>query len=142
MEFRGIQSFLRELRDMEARIEQFPDQATERLRTVVHQGLMLLATYAADYPPKPPNSTYRRTGTLGRGWTAATPQITVSGHVLGGRITNAIPYGPEVQGPGQQLPVHRGRWETTDEIVSGHVAEVHSLLVTEGYELVEGLANA
>jgi hypothetical protein len=141
METQGIEEFVQELEEFQARIDQFPDQATDRLETVLRQGLMLLAAYAADYPPKPADSSYRRTGTLGRGWTAATPQVTVSGHVLGARITNAIPYGPEVQGPGQQLPVHRGRWEPTDEIMSNHVGEVHSLLVTEGYELVEGLAN-
>ena len=45
------------------------------------------------YPPQPPNSTYKRTGTLGRGW------------VMEGRrggmqvvIGNATPYAPKVQG--------------------------------------------
>jgi hypothetical protein len=108
----------------------------------VTQALMLLATYAADYPPQPPNSSYRRTGTLGRLWTAATPTVTVRGHVLDARIENATPYGPQVQDPDAQRPVHRGRWQTTEDVVAQHMDEVEHLTAQAGVEIVERIAGA
>lgn len=159
LEVSGLEEFLRGLEEMQAAIEAFPEFATERMETVIRRSLMLLATYAAEYPPPPPPGLWAATtsqdqkaaffakgwngrgGTLGRGWTSAIPQVTISGHVLGARITNAIPYGPYVQGPGQQLPVHRGRWETSEDVVRKHVGEISGLLAAAGYELVEDLAQ-
>ena len=80
-------------------------------------------------------------GTLGRLWTAATPQVTVGGHVLDARISNATPYGPYVQDPERQAAQHRGRWKTTDEIVREHVGEVGPLLAQAGYRIVERVAE-
>ena len=114
--------------------------AMERVGETVHQALLLLATYAADYPPQPADSDYRRTGTLGRLWTTATPHMTMSGHVLDARIGNATPYGPWVQDPERQGRVHRGRWQTTDEVVQSHLGEVDALLAGAGLDIVERVA--
>jgi len=140
--FSNLEEFQRELERLRGAIEHEADNALGSMRDTVHQALMLLATHAADYPPPPPGSTYRRTRTLGRLWTQSQPQITVSGHILDARIENATPYGPYVQDPDKQAAVHRGRWQTTDEVTGEHVDEIAPLLASAGLEIVERIANA
>jgi len=138
---KNLAAFMRELRALQEALRREADgAAVETLQATVHQALLLLATYAAEYPPQPAGSDYRRTGTLGRLWTTATPHVTISGHVLDARIGNATPYGPRVQGSADQAPVHRGRWLTTDEVVEAHVDEIDALLAHAGLEIVERVA--
>lgn len=62
------------------------------------------------YPPPPPGSTYRRTGTLGRRW-------TVEGGQMRWVIGNNTGYGPLVQDEAQQRPVHaRTGWPTAQAV--------------------------
>lgn len=67
----------------------------------------------ARYPGRP--SSYRRTGTLGRGWTSAQPQWSGSGPAFVGKLGNATPYGPFVQGP-KQASMHAGIWPKAESI--------------------------
>ena len=138
----GVEAFQRELRRLRDALAGAPEMAMERLATTVEQVLMLLATYAAEYPAKPGDSSYRRTGTLGRLWTQGRPRIVMSGHVLDARIENATPYGSCVQDPERQARMHRGLWQTTDDVVEQHAREIDPLLASAGYEIVEGIANA
>lgn len=62
------------------------------------------------YPPVPPKSTYKRTGTLGRGWLHRTEGA--QGVV---RLENVTPYATWVQGY-QQAWMHVGRWETVEQV--------------------------
>jgi len=139
----GLERFRDEAERLVAALEaEASGGAMSELQVVATQALMLLGTYAAEYPPRPADSAYRRTGTLGRLWTAATPQVTVGGHVLDARISNATPYGPYVQDPDRQAPQHRERWKTTDEVVQEHVGEIAPLLAQAGYRIVERVAEA
>ena len=139
----NLSEFMKELKALQDALQREADGAASKtLETTVHQALLLLATYAAGYPPQPPGTNYRRTGTLGRLWTTATPHVTVSGHVLDARIGNATPYGPQVQGPADQARVHRGRWLTTDDVVDAHVDEIDALLAHAGLEIVERVASS
>lgn len=139
----GLEQLQSDVEQLRAAMEaEFPDGAMGELEIAAAQVLQLLATYAAEYPPALADSWYRRTGTLGRLWMAATPHIAVSGHVLDARIANATPYGPYVQDPDQQAPQHRGRWKTTDQIVQEHVEEISPLLAQAGYRIVERVAEA
>jgi len=138
----GLEKFKEEVERVIAALEaEAAGGAMSELQVVATQALMLLGTYAAEYPAAPADSGYRRTGTLGRLWTAATPQVTVGGHVLDARISNVTPYGPYVQDPERQAAQHRGRWKTTDEIVREHVGEVGPLLAQAGYRIVERVAE-
>ena len=139
---KGVEVFQRELERLRTALAQAPEKAMDRLTVTVEQALMLMATYAAEYPAKPGGSSYRRTGTLGRLWTQGKPQITTGGHVLEARISNATPYGPYVQDPEKQSEAHKGRWLTTEQVVQQHVSEIEPLLVSVGYEVVEEVANA
>ena len=95
------------------------DIKPEVLRTT-KKAVQYLHGQVPGYPPPPPLSTYRRTGTLGRSLTAkATP--TGTGAV--GRIGTVTSYAPDVisdeavGGRGPQAPVHRGRWYTLQGVV-------------------------
>lgn len=99
------------------------DQLTKKLGKV--EGLRILeapmqrAVYRlqarmAQYPAQRPNSTYRRTGTLGRRWTA---KIERSANELRGKIGNNTVYAPLVQSARFQARIHRSLWINTDQYV-------------------------
>jgi hypothetical protein len=62
------------------------------------------------YPPPPPESTYRRTGTLGRSWHV---KRQGSSAIVG----NPTPYAPYVQSESQQAWMHEGRWQTDADAI-------------------------
>jgi hypothetical protein len=139
----NLKGFVRELRQLQAALQEMAESGfKERVGQVVEQALRLLGSYMAEYPAPAPNSSYRRTRTLGRLWTVATPRVTVRGHVLEGRIRNATPYARLVQKEGEQRRVHRGRWQTDEDVVSGHVDEVERLLQAAGVALVQDVADS
>ncbi|GJM42794.1 MAG: hypothetical protein DHS20C20_30760 [Ardenticatenaceae bacterium] len=76
-----------------------------------------LRTELAKYPPPPPNSTYRRTGKLGRSWTHRVNVNIVTTTAL---IGNNTPYAPDVQGEGMQAEIHAGRWQTDKQVLDNN----------------------
>lgn len=116
-------------------LKQFPDVVKKEIRGVMDKGLLLMQADAADYPPPPPGSTYRRTGTLGRLWTSAQHRFSVKGDVLEGRVGNATPYGPYVQSEARQAAVHQGRWKTVEQIMRDAEPEINELLDQAGRNL-------
>ena len=83
----------------------------------------LLIADIAKYPAPPADSSYTRTGTLGKGWTKqvepTVPRATV------GNITS---YGPYVQDPDRQAWMHRGRWQTTLDVARRRTEDVKRLI--------------
>jgi len=134
--------FHRQVEALAAAIDTEAEQLLDNTQAMVHRILLVLGGYAAVYPAPPPGSTYRRTGTLGRLWTSSTPSISIAGSVLNARLGNATPYGPYVQDPDRQAKVHRGRWQTTDDVVDKHAGVIEPLLKEVGLKLVERIANA
>ena len=92
-------------------------------RKPMTQSLALLVDDVSTYPPAPSNSSYRRTGNLGRFWTSAQYEVSASTGGITGVIGNAVrdrrgrAYGPCVQDAEEQAYMHRGRWQT-DEMVA------------------------
>lgn len=107
-----------------AALDAYPDIAGPILADASSAALLGVVPALADYPSPPAGSTYRRTGTLGRLWSAATPEFQTLGGGFEASIGNATPYGPWVQSAGQQASAHRGRWTTDDEAVSRQRAEI------------------
>jgi hypothetical protein len=64
-----------------------------------------------EYPPPPPHSTYRRTGTYGRRWIT---RVESSSAGLTGRVGNNVYYGPFVGSSIFQTATHRATGWTTD----------------------------
>jgi hypothetical protein len=77
-----------------------------------------IRTELAKYPPPPENSTYRRTGKLGRSWTHRANANLITATAL---IGNNTPYGPDVQGEGTQMPIHQGRWQTDLQVLTANI---------------------
>ncbi len=106
------------------------------LEPVMWKAVYRLADYMAEYPSVRPSSSYVRTGTLGRRWTAATSQsVTVAGNTIRGAVGNKTTYAPLVQSSRFQARVHRGRWRTDamainanrEKIVADFLAAIKAL---------------
>jgi hypothetical protein len=138
----AMEKFRKDLAALQMRLAEMPEIAEGRVGDAMEAGLLHLAGAAADYPPAPAESTYRRTGTLGRLWTQARPVVAgVQGALVQGRIGNRTPYGPYVQDPAQQAWFHRGRWQTTEDVVRDEAGAVEQLLAQAGAEIVRDLAG-
>lgn len=86
----------------------------EALRRGMVRAVERLRNRMADYPQQRRGSSYRRTGTLGRRW--VTRVEGASGGVRG-RVGNNTIYGPLVQSQAFQARVHRGRWQTDQQVI-------------------------
>lgn len=89
-------------------------QRNEILRAPMERSVVRLQRFMAKYPPAPPKSKYRRTGTLGRRWTT---QIVGSAQGLTGKVGNRTIYAPEVQAEMFQSEIHKGRWQTDRDAI-------------------------
>jgi len=127
---------LTELRDKCARIARDTrpalEKATEKAIEYVH-------SQVPDYPPPPESSTYRRTGTLGRG---ITTEVRSVGNAIVGVIGNNVIYAPDVisleavGGRGPQTRRHKQTgWYTLQEVVR----KAHDVVVNIYREAVQGL---
>ena len=93
------------------------------LSGVASAGADLLRADMRRYPPPPPNSTYRRTGTLGKSWT----KTTMRGGKGGGwvaQIGTRLKYAPFVQDATRQAAVHQGRWQTVQDVAKNRRDDV------------------
>ena len=88
-------------------------QAQNVLRAPMNRAVLRIQADMQKYPAQRPNSSYRRTGTLGRSWTSTVDNL---GDGIRGRVGNRVKYAPFVQSSMFQRPVHRRRWQT-DRIV-------------------------
>lgn len=92
------------------------------LRDPMQRAVFRLQRDMATYPPAPPNSSYRRTGTLGRRWTTRV-QRTSDG--LLGTVGNVTYYAPMVQSKRYQRPIFRRiGWPTDEEVAERNVRDI------------------
>lgn len=96
----------------------------ERLAPAVRRAVLRMQARMAVYPPQRPGSTYVRTGTLGRRWTSGQPTISTSGSAIVGRYGNNTNYAPFVQGDLTQARIHRGRWQTDEQVARELATEI------------------
>jgi hypothetical protein len=142
IEVEGLEAFRADLEALRRRIAAYADIAEASLADAAEQALLIYAGAAAQYPASLSGSLYRRTGTLGRLWTTGHREVrTGGGALVSGRITNATPYGPWVQDPDRQVAVHRGRWQTTDDVVEEHGGAVKALLDQAASEVAKDLGR-
>lgn len=111
-----------------ALLRRFPEITARMLSDTMRDILVMLSGRMARYPKPPPDSTYIRTGTLGRLWTSEPPTITGNERSIIGYIGNKTPYGPYVQDEVDQANVHRGRWQTNEQVVKASMPEIEQLL--------------
>lgn len=93
------------------------DQATavQTLVPPMQRAVLRLQSRMANYPPAPPRSRYRRTGTLGRRWTT---RVTQESDGVRGTVGNNTVYGPLVQSSRFQTRIHqRTGWQTDRSVL-------------------------
>lgn len=91
------------------------------LRPPMQRAVHRIQAAMAEYPPQRPDSTYRRTGTLGRRWTT---RVTENAGGIVGKVGNNTAYGPFVQSEMFQATVHRGRWQTDQQVMEQQQAAI------------------
>ena len=128
------------IKNLQRALRDYPDIARQRLPGLLRDILVLFAGEAAIYPPQPSGSTYIRTGTLGRLWTTATPQINVSASQFEGRIGNRTPYGPNVQGDDDQAPGLR-HWRVVSKLVDDRKRDADKLVEATGDQITKDIAS-
>lgn len=117
IEIRGLDRVRRKLERMKQSIRPQMEKATREAIHYVH-------SQVPAYPPPPPTSTYRRTGTLGRSVTVfqhhapgALSRVEPLGDEVRGVIGTAIEYAPDVIDERHQARMHKGRWYTLQRVV-------------------------
>ena len=134
------------LDELLAKMRAFPDKLNAAIKSKMDDALLVLWENVPAYPPEPEDSSYTRTGTLGRtlgsseggGKGGAYPDI-YEVHPLGsasgyeGRFGTNLDYAPSVVDPEEQAAVHRGRWWTMTTIAE----KAHDKIVA----VFQGLAD-
>ena len=99
--------------------------SADYLKGVADSGAQLLRAEMRKYPPPPPNSTYRRTGTLGKSWTQAVKKF--GGSWLA-QVGTRLNYAPYVQDMNRQAEIHQGRWQTIQSVAADKRDEVFNFV--------------
>ena len=119
-------------------ISNLPHLVEDEVEDALEQATSLLEDVASEYPLPPPNSSYRRTGTLGRRWNHT---VEKRGSEIRGIVDNPTKYGPYVMGPADQAEVHKGRWLTTDEILINSADQLNDIFQGAADKITNKLAG-
>lgn len=92
-------------------------QSVKILEPPMQRAVDRLKSTMATYPPRPPKSKYRRTGTYGRLWTV---KVEGDSGGLTGKVGIKLSYAPWVGSYRFQAKVHRGRWSTDQQAIQIH----------------------
>lgn len=84
------------------------------LITPMREVVLRLESDMKEYPIQDAESRYVRTGTLGRRWTN---RVQMSNNGIIGTVGNNTEYAPFVQSRIFQAAVHRGRWQTAEDVL-------------------------
>ena len=108
------------------KLKKFPGALQSVWKDRMEMSLLELWSAVRPYPPKPPTSKYKRTGTLGRsigsgmaGGKADKPtvySIKGSGTDMQGHFGTNLSYAKYVIDPERQAYMHQGRWWTMESI--------------------------
>ena len=104
-------------RQLSARLRRWPSVLRKHWRRAGSKSTKTLKRIAGRYPPAPPQSTYTRTGTLGRRWDERVGDFEAV-------VENPTPYGPDVMGDEDQAWMHRGRWRTESQVLKAGESEI------------------
>lgn len=90
-------------------------ERTDYIKPVITEAARNLQNAMRRYPPKPPQSTYDRTGKLGQSWTREVMRGGRGGGWVA-QIGTRLKYAPYVQDETRQAEVHQGRWQTIQSV--------------------------
>jgi len=143
LEVEGLEELREKYKDAPQRFKAAMFKTTEGSLLVLHENV-------PPYPEANPDSTYIRTGTLGRslgssfggGASGGEPDIyTVKqmGSEVVGEFGTRLEYAPYVIGENEQAAQHRGRWWTIGTIARNAQAKIERLFQIAAEELAKWL---
>jgi hypothetical protein len=91
------------------------DRIQDVLEPPAERNAALMEEDARDYPPELPNQRYRRTFRLRGGWSHRVQRLPNGVQAL--TTNRGVLYNIWVQNEGQQAAIHRGRWQTDQQIL-------------------------
>lgn len=119
------------------RMQAFPEKLDGNMQATMDATLLAVNEHVPAYPPAPPTSRYRRTGTLGRtlgssitGGAKGEPEIyTVQkmGETWEGRFGTNLSYAPYVIDENKQTRIHQRRWWTLPQVAERAKAKIERL---------------
>ena len=128
------------LDEIKKRFAQFPNKYRDALRVTLGASLLRIWENVPPYPEANPDSTYTRTGTLGRslgtneggGASAGGPKPDIYEVKMGSQMSSAsfgsrLNYAPYVIGTAEQAKVHRGRWWTILDLAKKSIPGIQKL---------------
>lgn len=131
------------------RMKAYPDQLTKSVRVTMQAVLLSLWESVPPYPPPPEESTYDRTGTLGRtlgsgmeGGQGGQPDVfTIRelGSAWEAHFGTNLDYAPYVIGDEVQAEVHQGRWWTIRAVAEKASEKIDKLFDTLAQKLADFL---
>lgn len=99
--------------------------AIDVLEPPMQRAVFRVQARMADYPPQRPGSSYirgygfkggpRTSERLGQRWTT---RVIREANGLTGKVGNSASYGPLVQSKKFQAKIHRGRWQTDEQVLN------------------------
>lgn len=93
-----------------------PNQINAAMVSATESATTYLLALTRRYPQQRTGSTYRRTGTLNRSWSRRVEGTGLSIRGFVGSNGNIAPYNRYVQSRREQAAVHRGRWQTVEDV--------------------------
>ena len=92
------------------------------LKKATQEATTALKDSIPPYPPIPPGSRYKRTGRLGKSFKVSVDAIgtQVVGHIQ----SRGVVYAPYVIDEKRQAWMHKGRWWTLQEVLSGNTSKL------------------
>ncbi|MBK9711555.1 MAG: hypothetical protein IPO81_09565 [Kouleothrix sp.] len=115
-----------------------PGELDAILELSATDAINLLRINLATYPA--PRS-YPRTGNLASGWHDAEQLWVSHSFAFDASITNYTEYGPYVQGPGSQAPIHQGYWRTTQDVLTAQEPYAIVMFAAALIQLVDKLGG-
>lgn len=139
LEVKGLQELIKSM-------QAFPEELAKIGAVAMDASLHVLWENVPPYPPPPKDSTYRRTGTLGKslgsseqGGTSGDPSIykihSLGGGNFEGQFGSSLSYAQYVIGTGTQAKVHQGRWYTMMTIAAKSADKINEIWQSVGDKL-------
>lgn len=130
--------------ELQVKLQKMIDQTPELGQKAMLDSLLYLQSHTPGYPPAPPNSSYRRTGTLGRSVTSlsgSNPDSLsrvepIHGSEIQGIWGTRVQYAPEVIDKEQQTPAFAGRWWTLQDVMENSQRGIATIWVNMIRKLV------
>lgn len=113
--------------DVRALIIRTPDKLNAAMLGGMNDATALLLRELKTYPAQPSGSTYKRTRALSNSWHK---EIEGSGLSIRGTVgsnENIAPYNRWVQDRDRQAAVHRGRWDTAQDVLQRNEQNIRGM---------------